>query len=713
MTAPHSSPDTARVLSSLARVMPLAGGEDVRALVVALGELAREALGVPTAVVVSAEEADEWAMRPGEPGTKVVALRLQNSQWTLVVAGSPAAVEAEDESVQAVIAVAGAALAHHETLVAQRREAALGRAARTLHQSLDASTLLGRICGEAALLVGADVATVLRADDDALVVEAVHGADPELVGLRISAADAGAAARARDTQQPIREGDVADAPDGSPWAGTKATIAVPIDWGGRLPGVLSVAYRDPANPAHERATTLAAFAELAGAAFANASAHTGLALSARTDPLTGCLNHAALHDGLRREVERAERADDAVLSLILLDLDRLRDAREDVDNPVVDEILRRAGHALRSTTRLYDLAARYGGTEFALITIEADEHQACEIAARAVGRLTTALVDLEEGGVGSATAGVAQWTAGMTAGDLVARADRVLMYAKRSGRRDEVLTEADLPPTFAPGRARRRDRPLPPSPAAAGWTPAAADAAEPVRARARQLARANRFGARLGALRTVDDVVHQATVALREEFDYTAGGVVRTGSDAPPAGGLGVAIEADGEQWGTLWASSDEPMGDADARLLEMIAAHVGAAVAAAARQEELERILLGAAAALAEADGSDDTRTAVAVGRRLGMGDAALRDLALAVLLRGEPASTAADALDGARALLLHAREHWDGTGPGGAAGDAIPLAARVLAALEEPNAVDGSDTRFDPAVVAAVRAERAARHA
>ena len=115
---------------------------------------------------------------------------------------------------------------------------------------------------------------------------------------------------------------------------------------------------------------------MAGEAFANASAHTGLALSVRTDPLTGCLNHAALHDGLRREVERAERADDGVLSLILLDLDRLRGVDEEEDSPLHDEILRRAGRAAH-----HDAAVRPRGAlrraEFALVTADAGEQQAC------------------------------------------------------------------------------------------------------------------------------------------------------------------------------------------------------------------------------------------------------------------------------------------------------------------------------------------------
>jgi HD-GYP domain-containing protein (c-di-GMP phosphodiesterase class II) len=181
-------------------------------------------------------------------------------------------------------------------------------------------------------------------------------------------------------------------------------------------------------------------------------------------------------------------------------------------------------------------------------------------------------------------------------------------------------------------------------------------------------------------------------------------------------------------------------MGDADARLLEMIAAHVGTAVAAAQRHEALERILVRAGAALTAAEGDDDARTAVAVGRRLGLGDAALRDLALAALmadegvatpidehavtLRDEPPTTLPDALamlvpdepppaptdplEGARTLRVHAREHWDGTGPAGLAGDAIPLGARVLAACAArangAALVRGSGTRFDPAVVEAL---------
>src|SRR4051812_33311804 len=113
MTAPRSAPDTAAALSLLADVMPLSGGDDVGPLVAALGRLARDSLGARTAVVVPAAAADEQAARLREPGTAVVALPLEGSSRTLVIAGPPAAVEAWSEWVQAVAAVATAALAHH------------------------------------------------------------------------------------------------------------------------------------------------------------------------------------------------------------------------------------------------------------------------------------------------------------------------------------------------------------------------------------------------------------------------------------------------------------------------------------------------------------------------------------------------------------------------------------------------------------------------
>ena len=74
---------------------------------------------------------------------------------------------------------------------------------------------------------------------------------------------------------------------------------------------------------------LEAFGELAAVACRNASLNAGLVLAARTDGLTGCLNHAALHDGLRRELERIAREPGTRVSLVLFDLDHFKQVNEE------------------------------------------------------------------------------------------------------------------------------------------------------------------------------------------------------------------------------------------------------------------------------------------------------------------------------------------------------------------------------------------------
>ena len=128
-------------------------------------------------------------------------------------------------------------------------------------------------------------------------------------------------------------------------------MAVPVHWAGQLRGVLSVAYRRRVALSRGHLEALESFAELAAVAFTNAAIRAGLAEAARTDPLTGCLNHAAMHDGLAREIERAERTPGTPLSLVLIDLDRFKDVNDEHGHLVGDEVLRRVGHALRDHAR--------------------------------------------------------------------------------------------------------------------------------------------------------------------------------------------------------------------------------------------------------------------------------------------------------------------------------------------------------------------------
>jgi diguanylate cyclase (GGDEF)-like protein len=91
-----------------------------------------------------------------------------------------------------------------------------------------------------------------------------------------------------------------------------------------------------------------------------------LAYQTDHDPLTGLANRRAFDRILDIEIERSKRAR-TPLSLAIFDLDDFKRVNDTYGHQKGDEVLSTfAGH-LKATTRRYDLAARFGGEEFALI----------------------------------------------------------------------------------------------------------------------------------------------------------------------------------------------------------------------------------------------------------------------------------------------------------------------------------------------------------
>jgi diguanylate cyclase (GGDEF)-like protein len=327
------------------------------------------------------------------------------------------------------------------------RRAALSEAAKNVNSSLDLNRVLVRICEEAARILDADMAVVYLGDGrEGLRMEAGAGVRPELIGLRLEPGN-GLAGRVAQQDTPMLTNHYQSLTTRAPvHADLRHAMAVPMHWNSELHGVLALGWTRFSTLRPKDLDLLAAFGEIAATACHNASEHEGLLTTARTDALTGCLNRAALHEALRIELDRCARTGQN-LSLVILDLDDFKQVNERHGHLAGDEVLRRVGRALRGAVRPYDIVGRYGGDEFALVAVEADEPEGCEMAARAIERVSASRDDLGgAGGCHLATAGVAQWRPGESPTELIDRADRALLHGKQRGARGEAVRASAVLP---------------------------------------------------------------------------------------------------------------------------------------------------------------------------------------------------------------------------------------------------------------------------
>jgi len=157
---------------------------------------------------------------------------------------------------------------------------------------------------------------------------------------------------------------------------------------------------------------------------------------ARTDPKTELANMKHWTEVAALEVERARRFK-RPLSVLLADLDLLREVNNRHGHLVGDQMIRRVADAIRASVREYDLAARFGGDEFAVLMPEATLAEASAVAERIRRAVQSIDLNTAEGALVSATVsvGVALFPAhGRTASDMLAAADRAVYQAKALGR---------------------------------------------------------------------------------------------------------------------------------------------------------------------------------------------------------------------------------------------------------------------------------------
>jgi diguanylate cyclase (GGDEF)-like protein len=158
---------------------------------------------------------------------------------------------------------------------------------------------------------------------------------------------------------------------------------------------------------------------------------------AHTDGLTELYNYRFFHQLLGIELSRARRFR-RPLTLIMLDVDHFKSYNDLHGHQAGDWALRQLARLLKRSSRSYDLVARYGGDEFAIILPETGKNTAMEVAERI--RSSVAETPIDGGHLApehhvTASLGIASFPDDAAdESELIRQADGALYHAKARGR---------------------------------------------------------------------------------------------------------------------------------------------------------------------------------------------------------------------------------------------------------------------------------------
>jgi diguanylate cyclase (GGDEF)-like protein/PAS domain S-box-containing protein len=155
---------------------------------------------------------------------------------------------------------------------------------------------------------------------------------------------------------------------------------------------------------------------------------------ALTDPFTGLANCRRLLDTVDAEIKRCHRTARS-FSLLLLDLDGLKETRAGQRHLMASQALARVANILRVHCRSMDTAARYKGDQFVIVLPETGSQAARQVAQRISAESRN---DGEAASIFLSTGTAIFPHDGKTINELLAAADHALLREKRCSKRLSV-----------------------------------------------------------------------------------------------------------------------------------------------------------------------------------------------------------------------------------------------------------------------------------
>jgi len=157
------------------------------------------------------------------------------------------------------------------------------------------------------------------------------------------------------------------------------------------------------------------------------------------DPLTELYNRRYIMQAIAREAKRADRQNQK-LALLMIDINDFKNVNDKLGHIVGDRILREVASLLQSNFRTTDIVSRYGGDEFLILMVDAQEKEA----ARAIDRIRFQVeqwnrIEPMQDYRMSLSCGASIYRQGSDVIEVLAAADRA-MYEDKHTRRDGVQT---------------------------------------------------------------------------------------------------------------------------------------------------------------------------------------------------------------------------------------------------------------------------------
>ena len=219
-------------------------------------------------------------------------------------------------------------------------------------------------------------------------------------------------------------------------------------------GVLGVIYLELLNKTNEITADEKLLLEMLGLQAASFLENSILYHSAITDPLTRLYSHRHFQQECDQIMRRASRTQSNV-SLMILDLDHFKQLNDKFGHEAGNICLKRISEILKTSFRITDILARFGGDEFEILLPEATTEKSLAIATALIEVIRNEKFPLQITG----TVGIATYpTHASDSQSLFLAADQALFIGKEKGRNCVVVSElVAKPPAEQPAKTENKN----------------------------------------------------------------------------------------------------------------------------------------------------------------------------------------------------------------------------------------------------------------